>query len=93
MDYKFEYKDTEERESIISEHSDLSLFEEQNITEGNFLIFVDTDTYNQMLEKQELANRTLTISEYIQNQDETNLTIIEDSILEIEKNKIINGGI
>ena len=76
MDYKFEYKDIEERESIISEHSDLLLYEEQNITEGNFLIFMDTDTYNQMLEKQELTNRMLIISYYIQNQDETNLTII-----------------
>lgn len=39
---KVEYENADEREQLINEHisSGLFLFEEQNITEGNFLIFV-----------------------------------------------------
>lgn len=38
---KFEYKTTEERDEILEEQEALGhfLLEEQNITEGNFLIF------------------------------------------------------
>lgn len=41
MRYKYEYKTAVERDALIQEHSDLVLVEEQNITEGNFLVFVD----------------------------------------------------
>lgn len=93
MEYNFEYKTNEERESIITEHSDLCLIEEQNITEGNFLIFVDIDTRNEMVKRQKLIDKKQAVCDYVQYQDEINLTTIENSILEIEKNKIINGGI
>jgi len=39
-----EYKTLNERQNIIDEHSHLFLIEEQNITEGNFLIFSDEPT-------------------------------------------------
>ena len=36
-----EYSNLQERQNIIAENSHLILIEEQNITEGNFLIFSD----------------------------------------------------
>ena len=39
---KVQYNDTEERERILREYAHLILIEEQNITEGNFLIFSDS---------------------------------------------------
>jgi len=42
MILKVEYKNEKERTTLLSIHSDLILIEEQNITEGNFLIFSDT---------------------------------------------------
>lgn len=42
MNLKLEYKDLAERERLIAEHSTLFIIEEQNITEGNFLIFSET---------------------------------------------------
>jgi hypothetical protein len=91
MEYKYEYQDLEERESIISANSNLVLIEEQNITTGNFLIFVDANTSQEMLKTQELNSRVYAISGYL-TQDATNLAGVEDAILKIEKNKIINGG-
>lgn len=41
MRYKYEYKTAAERDALIQEHSNLVLVEEQNITDGNFLVFVD----------------------------------------------------
>ena len=43
MLYKYEYKTNEERDNIISQNIDKILIEEQNITEGNFLIFTDIE--------------------------------------------------
>lgn len=39
---KIQYQDEAERQQIIEANSSLILIEEQNITEGNFLIFSDT---------------------------------------------------
>lgn len=39
---KFQYNTQTERETILVENANISLIEEQNITEGNFLIFIDT---------------------------------------------------
>lgn len=36
-----QYNSIEQRDSIILEFSNLTLIEEQNITEGNFLVFSD----------------------------------------------------
>lgn len=41
MIYKFQYKSNSERESIIATNDNKFLIEEQNIKEGNFLIFSD----------------------------------------------------
>lgn len=41
MQKKIEYKDAIERQNIIEENAHLILIEEQNIFEGNFLIFSD----------------------------------------------------
>lgn len=90
MEYKYEYKDLEERESIVNSNSDLFLIEEKNITEGNFLIFVDANTYKERKEAQELNSRVFLINQYL-IQDTVNLANVEDSILEIEKNKILEG--
>jgi len=57
MEYKFEYKDNDERESIFNSHTDLFITAEENIEEGNFLTFVDAQTHEQMLEAQILTDR------------------------------------
>ncbi len=41
MLFKFEYLTSDERNGIIANNSDKYLVEEQNILEGNFLIFSD----------------------------------------------------
>lgn len=41
MFYKFEYTSDEQRTEILNNNKDKYLYEEQNITEGNFLIFSD----------------------------------------------------
>jgi len=91
MEYKFKYENKEERDSIIKEHSNLILIEEQNITEGNFLIFTDIQP-EQSEEIQDLNTRINDITEYLSSSDETTITNIEQSILTIEQNKINNGG-
>ena len=92
MEYKYKYKNKEERDSILIEHSNLFLIEEQNITEGNFLIFTDIQPEQQSQETQDLNSRVSDISTYLSSSDSTTIADIENSILEIEKNKIINGG-
>jgi hypothetical protein len=42
LQLKIQYHSQQERENIINEHSSLILVEEQNISEGNFLIFSDS---------------------------------------------------
>lgn len=41
MNFKFQYKTVDERNEIISENNDKFLIEEQNLFEGNFLVFSD----------------------------------------------------
>lgn len=41
MKYEFKYTKEEERQKIIEDNKDKYLIEEQNIIEGNFLIFSD----------------------------------------------------
>lgn len=50
------------------------------------------DIQQQDEEDKSLNNRVSDISTYLNNSDETTILNIENSILEIEKNKIINGG-
>lgn len=91
MEYKYEYKNLEERESLLNAHNDLLLIKEQNIAEGNFLTFADSQTQQENQEAQELSYRVSDISTYLLNSDETTISNIENSILEIEKNKILEG--
>lgn len=56
MDYKYQYKDDTERQSILNKNKNKYLIEEQNITEGNFLIFSDIKPLENQL--QELNNAT-----------------------------------
>lgn len=90
MEYKYEYITSEEKEKILNEHIDLVLSEEQNITEGNFLIFIDQDSANKMIQQKEREDRINTIIEYI-NLNNNSISNIENSILEIEKNKTLEG--
>lgn len=41
MTYKFQYSDAGDRQSIIDANNDKILVEEQNLFEGNFLVFSD----------------------------------------------------
>lgn len=41
MNYKYEYKTELERQNLLKSNDNLILVEEQNIKEGNFIIFSD----------------------------------------------------
>jgi hypothetical protein len=41
LEYKFQYSTPQERERILEDNASKILIEEQNIAEGNFLIFSD----------------------------------------------------
>lgn len=41
MNYKYQYNDLDERQYILKSNADKILIEEQNTTDGNFLIFSD----------------------------------------------------
>lgn len=41
MNYKFQYQNDAQRNDLIARNSDKFLIEEQNIIEGNFLVFTD----------------------------------------------------
>lgn len=41
MDYKHQYFTDDERQQLLSAYADKVLVEEQNVIEGNFLIFAD----------------------------------------------------
>lgn len=92
MNYKYEYKNNDEREELINKYNTLFLIEEQNIVEGNFLIFSDTQRQSENIESEDLNNRVSDISSYLVDSDEATISSVENIILEVEKNKIINGG-
>lgn len=58
---KEEYSNKEEREMIINKHRDKYLIEEQNITEGNFLVFMDVRPVEIEIEELKLQNDMLLI--------------------------------
>ena len=49
MRFKYQYITEEERQNLIALYSDMRLVEEQNITEGNFLIFTDEPLSEQVV--------------------------------------------
>jgi hypothetical protein len=92
MEHKFEYKDESERKSILEANNSYYLIEEQNITEGNFLIFSDVQPQQVDVKQQETNYRISDISQYLSSNEAT-ISDVEDLILQSEENKIINGGI
>lgn len=50
---KIEYTDEMSRETILSENQSLFLIEEQNLLNGNFLIFTDVRPFSDQLADQE----------------------------------------
>ncbi|WP_432358826.1 hypothetical protein [Sporosarcina sp. UB5] len=46
MFYKYEYETDVDRKRILEENKHLSLIEEQNILDGNFLIFSETPNFS-----------------------------------------------
>ena len=46
MNYKYQYKDDTEKQTILNTHKDLILVEEQNIMEDNFLVFSDIKPFD-----------------------------------------------
>lgn len=59
MQYKFQYQNDTDRINIINQNKDKILIEEQNITEGNFLIFSDIKPIDNQLN--DLQNNQLNI--------------------------------
>ena len=54
MIFKIQYTDTVDRQEKIDANTDKTLIEEQNITEGNFLIFSDVKPIeNQLTDAQD----------------------------------------
>lgn len=41
MNYKMQYVDNTDRQRILDDTTDKKLIEEQNLTDGNFLVFTD----------------------------------------------------
>lgn len=53
MNYKFQYNNDTDRENIILNNNEKILIEQQNISEGNFLIFSDTPVQQKVLIEEE----------------------------------------
>lgn len=56
MIYKYQYTDSEDRQTILNSNSNKILIEDQNIFEGNFLIFSDVKPLEMQLN--EIKNNT-----------------------------------
>ncbi len=105
MEYKYQYITEAERETLLQTHSDKILLEEQNITEGNFLIFgdeprqpvtiikkieVDEEEFNRIKEEnQQLQQSVLEMTTYSASQDER-LATQEQGLLELTT--LVAGG-
>jgi hypothetical protein len=67
MLFKFQYSDEADRQVKLNANLDKYLIEEQNITDGNFLIFSDTPTLEikviQQEEKQGALEERVSLSE------------------------------
>lgn len=49
MQYKIKYSDSDSRQAVLASNKDKILIEDQNITEGNFLILSDTPRMEERL--------------------------------------------
>lgn len=81
MKQKFQYISQAERDSLIRQNANLFMVEEQNISEGNFLIFSDvpsekTVVYTNVPEKDfaELQTENTTLKQQL---EQTNKDLVE----------------
>lgn len=58
MIYKFQYNDELERKNILVANNEKYLIEEQNISNGNFLIFSDTKSLEDVVKQLQQDNLT-----------------------------------
>lgn len=72
MKFTFEYKTIEQREMIINDNKNLVLIEEQNLLNGNFLIFSDTIPTEEVIyinvpkkDLDELESRTTSVEDML----------------------------
>lgn len=84
MRYKFEYHNIEEKKTIINENANKLLIEEQNITEGNFLIFEDSTAISSEIEIvrsdiTDIAETTATALEDTTTIAQTTASLVEDN--------------
>ena len=59
MIFKFEYKNITDRAAILKEHSDKFLIKEQNLIEGNYLIFSDEQPIDNQVKQLQKVNDEL----------------------------------
>ncbi|MEK6452625.1 hypothetical protein [Caldifermentibacillus hisashii] len=59
MNLRIQYTDETEKQNIINANSDKILIEEQNITEGNFLIFSDVKPIEEQVKQLQQDNLIL----------------------------------
>lgn len=64
MFYRKQYFSQEEREDLLLKNNDLILVEEQNITEGNFLVFSDVEV-EKPINLEEMQAKTLLNTEVL----------------------------
>ena len=57
MNFKFQYKNETDRNEIIEKNSDKYLIEEQNLFEGNFLVFSDIKPLEFIVEEMDKNQR------------------------------------
>ena len=88
MKFKYEYFNDEDRQSVIVKNSDKYIIEEQNITEGNFLIFTDVKPIE--IEVKELKvdiNEIALTSAFMLEDTTTTAEMVGIALVEIEKLK------
>lgn len=85
MKYTFQFNSLEEREQLIIEHSGKYLVEEQNITEGNFLVFSDT-----MLEPPKVY---VNVPQLEFENSKEKLIQQEEKIIEIKKTQSVTSAV
>lgn len=59
---KIQYTDVADRQTKIDENIDKTIIEEQNITEGNFLLFSDVKPIENQLQEQQDNQLTIMIA-------------------------------
>lgn len=79
MRIKIQYSNLEERENIISENLTLFLIEEQNVSEGNFLVFSDMPLEKEIVYTQVPKEDFQALQSNVTEVAETTATVLEDT--------------